>query len=47
MEREEKTNLFSRTVFVSAARVLVFSDTPIICLRVSDDIDAVIWAKNS
>ena len=31
---------------VSQAGVLRFPDTPIICLKVSDDIDAVIWVKN-
>ena len=32
MERE--ANLFLRTVIVSAAVVLLFSDTPIMCLKV-------------
>ena len=31
---------------VSGAGVLCFPDTPIMCLRVSYDIDAVIWVKN-
>ena len=38
---------FLRTVAVSGAGVLCFPDTPIICLRVSHDIDAVIWVKNT
>ena len=36
---------FLRTVTVSGAGVLCFPDTPIMCLRVSHDIDAVIWVK--
>ena len=47
MEREGEANSFLRTVIVSAAGVFLFSDTPIMCLRVSDDIDALIWEKNS
>ena len=39
--------MFLRTVTVSGAGVLRFSDIPIMCLRVSDDIDAVIWVKNA
>ena len=39
--------LFLRTATVSGAGVLRFPDTPIMCLRVSDDIDAVIWVKNA
>ena len=39
--------LFLRTVTVSGARVLRLPDTLIMCLRVSDDIDAVIWVKNT
>ena len=35
------------TVTVARAGVLRFSDIPIMCLRVSDDIDAVIWVKNA
>ena len=27
--------------------MLRFSDIPVMCLRVSDDIDAVIWVKNA
>ena len=42
-----KTKSFLRTVTVSEAGVLCFPDTPIICLRVSHDIDAVIWVKNT
>ena len=39
--------LFLRTVTVSGAGVLRLPDYPIMCLRVSDDIDAVIWVKNA
>ena len=39
--------LFLRTATVSGAGVLHFPDSPIMCLRVSDDIDAVIWVKNA
>ena len=39
--------LFLRTVTVSGAGVLRLPDTLIMCLRVSDDIDAVIWVKNA
>ena len=39
--------LFLRTVTVSGAGVLRLPDTLIMCLRVSDDIDAVIWVKNT
>ena len=35
------------TVTVSGAGVLSFPDTPFICLRVSEYIDAVIWVKNA
>ena len=42
-----KAKLFLRNVTVSGAGVLHFSDTPIMCLRVSDDIDAVAWVKNT
>ena len=37
-----KAKSFLRTVTVSGAGVLWFPDTPIMCLRVSHDIDAVI-----
>ena len=36
-----------RTVTVSVAGVLRFSDIPIMCLGASDDNDAVIWVKNA
>ena len=36
-----------RTATVSGAGVLHFPDTPIMCFRVSDDIDAVIWVKTA
>ena len=39
--------LFLRTATVSGTGVLRFPDTPIMCLRVSDDIDDVIWVKNA
>ena len=39
--------LFLRIVTVSGAGVLRFPYTPIMCLRVSDDIDAAIWVKNA
>ena len=39
--------LFLRTVTVSGAGVLRFSYIPIMCLRVADNIDAVIWEKNA
>ena len=42
-----KTKSFLRTVTVSGAGVLRFPDTPIMCLRVSHDIDAVNWVKNT
>ena len=42
-----KAKSFLRTVTVSGAGVLCFPNTPIICLRVSHDIDAVIWVKNT
>ena len=42
-----KAKSFLRTVTVSGAGVLCFPDTPIMCLRVSHDIDAVIWVKNT
>ena len=42
-----KAKSFLRTVSVSGAGVLCFPDTPIMCLRVSHDIDAVIWVKNT
>ena len=42
-----KAKSFLRTVTVSETGVLCFSDTPIMCLRVSDDIDAVIWVENA
>ena len=35
------------TVTVSGAGVLRFSNMPIVCLRVFDDIDAVIRVKNA
>ena len=41
-----ETKLFLRTVTVSGAGVLRFSDIPIMCLRASDDNGAVIWVKN-
>ena len=40
-----KAKSFLRTVTVSGAGVLCFLDIPIMCLRVSHDIDAVIWVK--
>ena len=43
----EEAKLFLRTITVSGAGVLRFPDTPIMCLRVSDDIDTVIWVKNA
>ena len=42
-----KAKSFLRTVTVSGAGVLCFPDTPIMSLRVSHDIDAVIWVKNT
>ena len=42
-----KAKSFLRTVTVSGAGVLCFPDTSIMCLRVSHDIDAVIWVKNT
>ena len=42
-----KAKSFLRTVTVSGAGVLCFPDTPIMCLRVLHDIDAVIWVKNT
>ena len=39
--------LFLRTVTVSGAGVVRLPDTLIMCLRVSDEIDAVIWVKNA
>ena len=42
-----KVKSFLRTLTVSIAGVLCFLDTPIMCLRVSHDIDAVIWVKNT
>ena len=39
--------LFLRTVTVSGAGVLRLPDTLIMCLRVSNDIDTVIWVKNA
>ena len=46
-EGRGQTNLFLRTVTVSGAGVLRFSDIPIMCLKVCDDINAVIWVKNA
>ena len=42
-----EAKLFLRTVTVSESGVLRFSDIPIMCLKVPDDIDAVIWVKNA
>ena len=42
-----KAKLFLSTVTVSGVGMLCFPDTPIMCLRVSHDIDAVIWVKNT
>ena len=42
-----KAKSFLCTVTVSGAGVLCFPDIPIMCLRVSHDIDAVIWVKNT
>ena len=42
-----KAKSFLRTVTVSGAGGLCFPGTPIMCLRVSHDIDAVILAKNT
>ena len=42
-----KAKSFLRTVTVSEAGVFCFPDTPIMCLRVSHDIDAVIWVENT
>ena len=39
--------LFLRSATVSGAGVLRYPNTPVMCLRVSDDIDAVIWVKNA
>ena len=39
--------LFLRTITVLEVVVLRLPDTLIMCLRVSDDIDAVIWVKNA
>ena len=35
------------TVTVSGAEVLRLPDTLIMCLRVSDNIDAMVWVKNA
>ena len=43
----KEAKLFLSTVSVSGAGVLRFSDIPIMCLRVSNDTDAVIWVKNA
>ena len=40
-------SLPSLLVNPALAGVLCFPDTPIMCLRVSHDIDAVIWVKNT
>ena len=42
-----EAKLFLRTVTVSGAGMLRFSDIPIMCLRVFDDVDAVNWVKNA
>ena len=42
-----EAKLVLRTVTVSESGVLRFSDIAIMCLKVSDDIDAVIWVKNA
>ena len=42
-----EAKLILLTVTVSESGVLRFSDIPIMCLKVSDDIDAVIWVKNA
>ena len=42
-----KAKSFLRTVPVSGTGVLCFPDTPIMYLRVSHGIDAVIWVKNT
>ena len=41
-EGRGQTKLFLRTVTVSGAGMLRFSDISIMCLKVCDDIDAVI-----
>ena len=46
-EGRGQANLFLRTVTVSGAEVLRFSDIPIMCLKVCDDVEAVIWVKNA
>ena len=47
MEEVGQAKLFLRTVTVLATEALRLIDTPIMCLRVSDDTDAVIWVKNA
>ena len=42
-----KISFIYGTVTVSESGMLRFSDIPIMCLKVSDDIDAVIWVKNA
>ena len=42
-----KAKSFLRIETISGAGVLCFPDTPIMCLRVSHDIDAVIRVKNT
>ena len=44
---EGVAKLFLRPATVSEAGVLRYPNTPVMCLRVSDDIDAVIWVKNA
>ena len=46
-EGRGQAKLFLRTVTVSGAGMLRFSDIPMMCLKVCDDIDAVIWVKNA
>ena len=46
-QNERGAKLFLRTVTVSGAGVLHLADIPIMCLRVCNDIDAVIWVKNA
>ena len=43
----EKGKQFLRTVTVSGAEVLRFSDIPIMCLKICDGVDAAIWVKNA
>ena len=45
--REGRAKLVLRTVTVSESGMLRFSDIPIMCLKVSNDIGAVLWVKNA